>query len=84
MFEYCFAEIPVLASDFPDISQTVEQYNLGKCCALDSESIYNTIKEFENIEMLTEINAQNLYDLSWATQEKKLINLYTHLIVKKE
>jgi len=84
LFEYCFAEIPVLASDFPDISEIVEQYNLGKCCALDSESIYNAIKEFESMEMLTEINAQNLYDLSWDAQEKKLINLYKNLMLEKE
>ena len=29
LFEYCFAEIPVLASNFPDISQTVEKYDLS-------------------------------------------------------
>ncbi len=84
LFEYSFAEIPVLASDFPDISQIVEKYNLGKCCKLDSDSIYKVIKEFEDTEKLPHINSQNLYDLSWAAQEKKLINLYIQLIEDKE
>ena len=84
LFEYCFAEIPVLASNFPDISQTVEEYNLGKCCDLDSKSIYSTIKEFENTKALLTINAQDLYDLSWAAQEEKLVKLYRHLIKDKE
>lgn len=80
LFEYCFSEIPVLASDFPDISQTVEEYNLGKCCELDSKSIYMAIKEFEDTKELPKINANDLYDLSWGAQEEKLIKLYSKLI----
>ncbi len=80
LFEYCFAEIPVLASDFPDISYTVEKYSLGKCCKLDSKSIYKAIREFEDTKNLTKINANDLYDLSWGAQEEKLIKLYDKLI----
>ena len=80
LFEYCFAEIPVLASDFPDISSVVEQYKLGKCSKLDSQSIYNAIKEFEDLKELPKINANDLYDLSWGAQEKKLIKLYNKLM----
>jgi len=80
LFEYCFAEIPVLASDFPDISKVVKQYGLGKCSTLDSESIYKTIKAFEEMETLPKINADDLYPLSWGAQEEKLIKLYNKLI----
>ncbi len=80
LFEYCFAEIPVLASDFPDISQTVKKYDLGKCTKLDSNSIYKAIKEFEDAEELPHINTQDLYDLSWGAQEEKLIKLYDRLL----
>lgn len=84
LFEYCFAEIPVLASDFPDIFQVVESYNLGKCSKLDSQSIYSAIKEFENLEVLPKINADNLYELSWGAQEEKLIRLYSKLTEQKD
>jgi glycosyltransferase involved in cell wall biosynthesis len=79
LFEYCFAEIPVLASDFPDISETVEKYNLGKCCELNTQSIYESIKEFESMVELPKINADELYDLSWGAQEEKLIKLYKYI-----
>ncbi|NKQ41717.1 MAG: glycosyltransferase family 4 protein [Sulfurovum sp.] len=80
LFEYCFAEIPVLASDFPDISATVKKYNLGKCTELNSASIYEAIKEFENMEVLENIDINKLYELSWEAQEDKLIKLYEQII----
>lgn len=79
LFEYCFAGIPVLASDFPDISRTVSRYKLGKCCELTLDSVRKVIKEFESMGDLPEINADNLYELSWGAQEKKLIKLYSDL-----
>ena len=80
LFEYCFAEIPVLASDFPDITEVVTRYNLGKCSALDAQSISVAIKEFENMEELPKIDLENLYELSWAAQEEKLIKFYEQII----
>ena len=58
----------------------VEKYNIGKCSDLNSESIYNSIKEFEQIEELPRINASDLYDLSWSAQEEKLVKMYEDLI----
>ena len=80
LFEYCFAGIPILASDFPDISQLIEHYNLGKSCKLDSQSIYEAIKEFEEMDELPKIKTSDLYALSWGAQEEKLIKLYNKLI----
>ena len=84
LFEYCFAEIPVLASNFPDILETVEKYNLGKCCELNTQSIYESIREFERMEELPKINADDLYELSWEAQEEKLIKLYDGVIDERK
>lgn len=84
LFEYSFSEIPILASNFPDISETIAKYNLGMCSDLDSQSIYKAIKKFEDLEELPNINIKDLYDLSWEAQEKKLLELYENIINKKE
>lgn len=79
LFEYCFAEIPVLASNFPDISAVVDKYELGRCSDLDSASIVSAVYEFEMLDKLPEIDSRGLYELSWQAQEEKLIELYGKL-----
>ena len=80
LFEYTFSEISVLASNFPDISQLVQKYNLGKCTELSSESIYRAIKEFESLKLLPKIDLENLYDLTWEAQEEKILKLYEEIL----
>ena len=84
MFEYCFAGVPILASNFPDISDVVDRYNLGKYCDLSVESIHDTVKEIEREDSLPKVDPKKLYDLSWAAQEEKLRELYKYVIKLKE
>ncbi len=74
LFEYIFAEVPVIASDFPDITSIVNKYQLGKTCKLDEPSIYKAVQEIESNPpgRLT----TNFEDLSWDAQSKKLQLLY--------
>lgn len=78
LFEYIFAKKRVLASNFPDISNLVNEYKLGKCCDLNLESIKNSILSMESDE-LTDVTT-NLYELSWENQEFKLKMIYKNLV----
>lgn len=82
LFEYAFAEIPMLASNFPDIIEVVDKFNLGKYASLEIEDMFKAIKEFEQMEELPKIKTENLYELSWQKQEEKLISLYQKFIIK--
>lgn len=74
LFEYCFAGIPVLASNFPDIKKIIDEYGVGECCDLDVDVVVETIKK---IEMNTlDFSFKNLQPLTWQDQEKILLNLY--------
>ncbi|MCL1462716.1 hypothetical protein M3J57_29710, partial [Klebsiella pneumoniae] len=79
LFEYAFSEVYVLASDFPDIKLLVDQYALGKCCALDEELLYKAIKEIEQTEIKK--NDINLYPLSWQYQAEELLKGYNKLLL---
>lgn len=74
LFEYCFAGLPVLASNFPDINKIVYEYGVGECCDLDVDSIITAVKKIENGS--TNFEFKNLYPLTWQKQELNLIGLY--------
>jgi glycosyltransferase involved in cell wall biosynthesis len=77
LFEYSFAGLPVLASNFPDIHEIVEQFALGRCCDLDSSSIADAIAEMEK-NMPKRITT-NLTELGWQTQAERLVGIYKNL-----
>ncbi len=80
LFEYAFSGIPVLASNFPDISDIVNKYNLGQCTDLKSDSIYNAIKLFESSMTSEYSDLDNLIELSWKSQAEKLVLVYKGLL----
>lgn len=74
LLEYCFARIPVLASDFPEISRLVEQYSLGMCCNPDPGSVrvaLNQLAECRALRVTSDITA-----LSWEAQAMRLTAAY--------
>ena len=76
LFEYCFAGVPVIASDFPDIMNVVTKFKLGLCCGQSKESIKNAVELFINNKVDNQIHAEKLTELSWVAQKVKLLNVY--------
>ncbi|MEL7548343.1 glycosyltransferase [Pseudomonas protegens] len=74
LFEYCFAGVPVLASDFPDIRTVLSEYGIGECCNLASDEIRQAILKLERSEKAYTFSS--LTPLSWQAQEQKLLVLY--------
>mgnify|MGYP006083900599 CR=1 FL=1 len=78
LFEYCFAGIPVLASKFPDIDDLVTKHGLGVVSQVDFNSVIKAIKELEYNPPYFSPN--NIADLNWQTQAKRLLSAYSDII----
>ena len=81
LFEYCFSGIPVLASNFPDMSEVVNKYKLGICVDLNVEDVVEGIKGFERGELDVNFSSSDLTELGWKTQANKLIQLYQNVLL---
>lgn len=81
LFEYCFAGVPVLASDFPDIRTLLSEYEIGECCDLDPESIRLAVLRLEETHQPYQF--PDVTPLSWQAQEQKLIELYQRVLASE-
>ncbi len=79
LFEYCFAGVPVIASDFPDIMNVVNNFNLGVCCGQEKDSIREAIELFLNKTTDDQIDTETLKELSWESQKSKLLRVYEYV-----
>lgn len=80
LFEYIFSGTPVLATNFPDISNLIDKYKLGICCDFELTDLTNSVLSFESTPPGR--ISTDLYDLSWEAQGEKLINAYKTLKFK--
>ena len=81
LFEYAFANLPILASDFPDIKAIIERHKLGECFAPTIEGLIEKVKHLETTDF--DLNQLDLADLSWQKQEDLLTLHYTDLGMNK-
>jgi glycosyltransferase involved in cell wall biosynthesis len=82
LFEYVFSGIPVLATNFPDISNIIEEYKLGKYCNFNLQEVVESIIDLESnpIGKVT----TDLYNLSWEAQAEKLRYAYEDILSKEK
>lgn len=82
LFEYAFSSLPVLATNFPDIRTVVDEYNLGVCVDLNTESIEkgidNLLSNYDSFKGGYE--TVNLEKLSWEYQAKNIVSLYSSVL----
>lgn len=78
LFEYAFAGLPVIAARLPDIERFVNEYQLGVCTDLDPASIREAV--LECVAAPTDLPAERLHAISWASQANDLRALYAELV----
>ena len=84
LFEYAFAGIKIIGSDFPEIASVVRKYDLGECVQLDRNQILDTVLKVELQPSYEKKVSQSVKaDLSWDAQSSKLRSLYTRVMVTK-
>ena len=84
IFEYVQAYIPILSSNFPEMKNIINQYNIGFTFNIESiEDVAYTINKLYKDE-----GAQNIFTnncviaskkLIWEVEEQKLFNLYKNI-----
>lgn len=79
LFEYAFANLPVLASDFPDLSRLVAEFGLGVCIEPSVESLESFLLEAGQRSSVTSQRTKSLEELSWQSQRLKLQHAYSIL-----
>lgn len=78
LFEYAFAGVPVLASDFPDMRKVIEEYELGAVTDSDLNSITNSIAALQDVGRRRV--TKDLLPLSWQVQAELLRALYHRVL----
>ncbi len=87
LFEYIQANVPILASDFPEMARIINKYEVGLTCQPNKEA---TIKDALD-KMITEdkwkIFRKNTFaakkKLCWENEKKRLMNAYRKLMSAK-
>jgi glycosyltransferase involved in cell wall biosynthesis len=84
LFEYAFANLPIIASNLPEIKSMVTKYELGECINNNEVELIRIIEKND----LNQANSrkpfnENLIEFSWETQELILISLYNSILTKE-
>ena len=81
LFEYVFSGLPVLASNFPDISDKVNNFNLGLIVDFTKDAIISGIEDLINHDNDKSFPKNNIEELTWDIQKNKIIRILRQLSV---
>jgi hypothetical protein len=76
-FEYAFACLPMIVSDFPELSEVVQSYSLGIAIGSKSEELVTLLRNDSELDRLKSlVSNSDLYELSLEHQYSKLNALH--------
>ena len=80
IFEYLYANIAILTSDFPDMKRIINKYNAGWTCSPNKENLTSLINSIDKKDLVNKTN----YDFKeiWEDDYSDQINYYSKLVKK--
>jgi glycosyltransferase involved in cell wall biosynthesis len=81
-FEFAFANLYILASNFPDMKRLIKKYSLGSCIIPSTNALIREIRVFQNNKKKAIVLKRNIKDLEWQSQSLLLIRSYFNLLKK--
>lgn len=74
IFEYSFANLKIIASNFPEIEKMVNNFSLGYTCEPDFDSLLDIVSFISANN--PKLKNKDISELSWDNQAVKLKNIY--------
>lgn len=81
LFEYAFAGVYVLASDFPEISAVIKKYCLGRTVSHKRDDLKSEIRTI--VVDRPKLKSSKLTELSWAYQGEGLLTTYKTMLLTR-
>jgi glycosyltransferase involved in cell wall biosynthesis len=81
LFENIFSGLPVIASNFPDMSELIKKYGVGVIVENSAERLMEVIRDIDASSFKKEnFSYSNLSELSWDRQSAKLKLIYEAML----
>lgn len=80
VFEYLHAGMPIVCSDFPEMSRLVTENNFGFAISEDVNSITDLLRELNLLPRPKKIEFAQIQSFTWSAQSNVLLGLYDRLV----
>lgn len=82
LFEYAFAGLPVIASNFPELSRVIAEFGLGACIAPTEDSLLSILQNAADLpQRMIPTDFAMIEPLGWKSQERKIVEMYKSLLI---
>ena len=78
LFECCFAGLPVLASDFPELSRVIQEHEIGETCGESEADMVAAVLALSNTEK--DFRFRDIESLGWQIQSNRLVEAYIEIL----
>ena len=86
LYEYIMSGVPVIVSDFPEMSRVIDEADCGWKIAVSKGALYSLVTCISKDEIAAKRNKAMQYRkmIGWQNEEKALLNVYRHMLACKK